>query len=118
MKIRIFASYVKQDQDTTGDGALITVTDYDPLGRVRLTRQLENSSQRADDDTAGIKSADAGRLKGARGASGGYSVEQRTGGRLLKRRCEDDGHGNPDRDLVAVVNVEASLFIGECGTSK
>ncbi len=47
---------VKRDLASHGDGLLISVTDYDQLGRVRLTRQLEDgSSQNPDDDTAGIK---------------------------------------------------------------
>lgn len=46
---------VKRDQNSKNDAALVTVTDYDPLGRVRLTRQLESTSQGVDDDTTGIK---------------------------------------------------------------
>ena len=37
------------------DQLLRSTTDYDQLGRVRLTRQLESGSQNVDDDTAGIK---------------------------------------------------------------
>lgn len=39
------------DLNTPGDQALRSVTDYDQLGRVRLTRQLENRTQDATDDT-------------------------------------------------------------------
>lgn len=57
---------VMKDQKTTGSGELVTVTDYDQLGRVRLTRQLECSAaanaegdcsgaQSWTDETAGIK---------------------------------------------------------------
>jgi YD repeat-containing protein len=45
----------KSDNATPGDQQLDSVTDYDQLGRVRLTRQLETSSQSADSDTDGIK---------------------------------------------------------------
>jgi hypothetical protein len=46
---------VRRDQNTNGDGALVSVTDYDQLGRVRLTRELENAGQDPDDDSTGIK---------------------------------------------------------------
>jgi RHS repeat-associated protein len=47
---------VFRDKDATGDGKLVTVTHYDPLSRVRLSRQLEDAStQNANDETAGIK---------------------------------------------------------------
>jgi len=43
------------DQDHN-DHALVSVVDYDQLGRVRLTRQMETAScASADDDTTGIK---------------------------------------------------------------
>ncbi len=45
----------KADNATPGDQQLISVTGYDQLGRLRLTRQLESDSQNVDDDTAGIK---------------------------------------------------------------
>jgi hypothetical protein len=43
------------DLAAPGDQALVSVTDYDQLGRTRLTRQLENASQSADNDGDGIK---------------------------------------------------------------
>ncbi|HEY3457724.1 MAG TPA: RHS repeat-associated core domain-containing protein [Bryobacteraceae bacterium] len=44
------------DKDQTNDHALVSVIDYDQLGRVRLTRQMETPScVSADDDTTGIK---------------------------------------------------------------
>jgi YD repeat-containing protein len=46
---------VKRDVNQVGDGALMSVTSYDQLGRIRLTRQLESASQNRDDDAAGIK---------------------------------------------------------------
>jgi len=46
---------VNRDQNNLGDGAIVAITDYDQLGRVRLTRQLESSSGNVDDDTVGIK---------------------------------------------------------------
>lgn len=47
---------VKKDQSAKGDGLLVQVTDYDPLRRVQLSRQLTNpGAQSPDDDTAGIK---------------------------------------------------------------
>jgi YD repeat-containing protein len=56
---------VKADLNSAGDQALQSVTDYDQLGRVRLSRQLECSTavvtllncaaQSIDDDTTGIK---------------------------------------------------------------
>jgi RHS repeat-associated protein len=46
---------VRQDLDgTTTRRRLVNVTRYDPLGRVRLTQQMENGEQSAG-DTAGIK---------------------------------------------------------------
>jgi RHS repeat-associated protein len=47
---------VKRDQNSSGDGLLTTVTNYDQLYRVALTQQLENATaQSATDLTAGIK---------------------------------------------------------------
>ena len=47
---------VKRDLSTVGDGKLVTIQHYDQLGRIRLTRQLEDSStQSATDETTGIK---------------------------------------------------------------
>ncbi len=47
---------VKRDLDATSDGKLVTVQHYDQLGRLRLSRQLEDSStQSVTDETAGIK---------------------------------------------------------------
>jgi RHS repeat-associated protein len=44
------------DKDQTGDRALVSITAYDQLGRVRLTRQMETAScSSPDDDTTGIK---------------------------------------------------------------
>ena len=42
-------------KDLDASRSLVTVTDYDQLGRIRLTRQLESGNQSADDDNAGIK---------------------------------------------------------------
>ena len=46
---------IYSDRAAPGDQQLISVTDYDQLGRQRLARQLESASQGVDDDTAGIK---------------------------------------------------------------
>ncbi len=47
---------VEHDKDATDDYALVSVTNYDELGRVTLTQQLENkSTQSPTDITAGIK---------------------------------------------------------------
>lgn len=47
---------VRADLNTIGDGKLVQVQHYDQLGRVRLTRQLEDSStQSPTDETQGIK---------------------------------------------------------------
>lgn len=46
----------RQDLNTVGDGKLVSVQHYDQLGRVRLTRQLEDASTQSEiDETAGIK---------------------------------------------------------------
>ena len=47
---------VRADLNTVGDGKLVTIQHYDRLGRVRLTRQLEDSAtQSATDESMGIK---------------------------------------------------------------
>ncbi len=46
---------VRADLNTVGDGKLVTIQHYDQLGRIRLTRQLEDVSQSATDETAGVK---------------------------------------------------------------
>lgn len=47
---------VKSDLVTVGDEKLVTIQHYDQLGRVRLTRQLEDATtQSATDETTGIK---------------------------------------------------------------
>jgi RHS repeat-associated protein len=47
---------VRSDRTTVGDGKLVTIQHYDQLGRIRLSRQLEDSStQSATDETHGIK---------------------------------------------------------------
>jgi YD repeat-containing protein len=47
---------VESDPTGLGDEMLVNVTDYDQLGRVSLTRQIENpATQSSTDDTAGIK---------------------------------------------------------------
>jgi len=47
---------VRSDLNTLGDGKLVKIQHYDQLGRVRLSRQLEDSTtQSATDETAGIK---------------------------------------------------------------
>src|ERR1017187_6728634 len=47
----------RRDLNTFGDGHVVSVTDYDQLGRVRLTRQLASASTQTDwdNDTEGIK---------------------------------------------------------------
>jgi RHS repeat-associated protein len=47
----------RSDLKVIGDGKLVTINHYDPLGRVRLTRQLEDSSvsQAENLETIGIK---------------------------------------------------------------
>lgn len=47
---------VRSDLNTRGDGKLVSIQHYDQLGRVRLTRQLEDAStQSATDEAQGIK---------------------------------------------------------------
>ena len=47
---------VRQDLTTAGDGKLVSVRHFNQLGRVRLSRQLENSAtESATDETDGIK---------------------------------------------------------------
>jgi RHS repeat-associated protein len=47
---------VRSDLNTLGDGKLVKIEHYDQLGRVRLSRQLEDSTtQSATDETIGIK---------------------------------------------------------------
>jgi YD repeat-containing protein len=46
---------VRSDLDAAYDGKLLTVRHFDQLGRVRLTRQLEDSDLSATDETVGIK---------------------------------------------------------------
>jgi RHS repeat-associated protein len=46
----------RSDLTTSGDGKLVSIQHYDQLGRVRLSRQLEDAStQSATDETKGIK---------------------------------------------------------------
>jgi RHS repeat-associated protein len=47
---------IRRDLNTKGDGKLVTIEHYDQLGRIRLNRQLEDSStQSAEDENSGIK---------------------------------------------------------------
>ncbi len=47
---------VRADLNTTGDAKLVSIMHYDQLGRVRLSRQLEDAAtQSATDETHGIK---------------------------------------------------------------
>jgi hypothetical protein len=47
---------VKADMNTLGDGKLVSIQHYDQLGRVRLSRQLEDSvTQNPENELAGIK---------------------------------------------------------------
>ena len=47
---------VRSDLSTPGDGKLVKIQHYDQLGRIRLSRQLEDSTlQSATDETQGIK---------------------------------------------------------------
>jgi RHS repeat-associated protein len=47
---------VRSDLNTTGDGKLIAIQHYDQLGRIRLTRRLENGNPaEATDETKGVK---------------------------------------------------------------
>ncbi|MDQ3918924.1 MAG: RHS repeat protein, partial [Acidobacteriota bacterium] len=46
----------RKDLNAAGDGKLVSVVHYDQLGRVRLTRQLEDAArQSATDENAGVK---------------------------------------------------------------
>ena len=47
---------VRRDLSSVGDGKLVSIQHYDQLGRVRLTRQLEDAAtQSATDETTGVK---------------------------------------------------------------
>jgi RHS repeat-associated protein len=47
---------VKSDLQVAGDKKLVSITHYDPLGRVRLSRSLEDAAtQSATDESTGIK---------------------------------------------------------------
>ena len=46
---------VRSDLDAAGDGKLVGVQHYDELGRVRLTRTLEDAAQSAANESLGIK---------------------------------------------------------------
>ncbi|MFL6207266.1 MAG: RHS repeat-associated core domain-containing protein [Pyrinomonadaceae bacterium] len=47
---------VRSDLNTLGDGKLVSIQHYDQLGRVRLTRRLEDASTQSEtDETTGIK---------------------------------------------------------------
>src|SRR5581483_9134856 len=46
---------VRSDLNSTGDGLQVSILHYDQLGRVRLSRKLENSSDSPYDETKGIK---------------------------------------------------------------
>src|SRR3984893_3100108 len=47
---------VRSDLNILGDGKLVTIQHYDQLGRVRLTRKLEDKATQLDtDETTGIK---------------------------------------------------------------
>ncbi len=47
---------VRSDLNNVGDGKLVSIQHYDQLGRVRLSRQLENAATESEtDETAGIK---------------------------------------------------------------
>jgi RHS repeat-associated protein len=46
----------REDQDSVGDGKLITIDHYDQWGRLRLTRELESGNPaEATDETKGVK---------------------------------------------------------------
>ena len=56
----------RADLNTTGDGKLVSIQHYDQLGRIRLSRQLEDAStQSATDETSGIKVQTRYRFSGA-----------------------------------------------------
>jgi hypothetical protein len=47
---------VRSDLNAASDGKLVSVQHYDQLGRVRLTRRLEDASTQSEaDETAGVK---------------------------------------------------------------
>ncbi|MCA1568252.1 MAG: hypothetical protein LC803_21930 [Acidobacteria bacterium] len=47
---------VRSDLTNAGDGKLVSIQHYDQLGRVRLSRQLEDSATQSEtDETAGVK---------------------------------------------------------------
>lgn len=47
---------VRSDLNALGDGKLVSIQHYDQLGRLRLSRQLEDSATQSEtDETAGIK---------------------------------------------------------------
>ncbi|HEU4767882.1 MAG TPA: hypothetical protein VFS77_10920, partial [Pyrinomonadaceae bacterium] len=56
----------RSDLVATGDGKLVSIQHYDQLGRIRLSRQLEDAaSQNATDETTGIKVQTRYRFSGA-----------------------------------------------------
>lgn len=58
----------RSDLNTAGDGKLVGIEYFDQLGRVRLSRQLEDaSSQSATDETTGIKVQTRYRSSGGNG---------------------------------------------------
>jgi RHS repeat-associated protein len=87
----------RSDLDTKGDGKLVRIEHYDQLGRIRLTRQLEDSSSQSEpDETTGIKVQTRYRYNGANSfilssnpyrasTSGGASVEPTMGWSRAKR---------------------------------
>jgi RHS repeat-associated protein len=57
---------VRRDLDAAGDKKLVVISHYDPLGRIRLSRQLENAaSQSETDETVGLKVQSRYRYSGA-----------------------------------------------------
>lgn len=46
---------VRSDLATVGDGKKVAIQYYDELGRIRLTRTLENATQDPTDETQGVK---------------------------------------------------------------
>lgn len=59
---------VRSDLSAAGDGKLVSVNHYDQLGRVRLTRRLEDASAQSEtDETAGIKVQTRYKYSGANG---------------------------------------------------
>src|SRR6185369_3426485 len=55
----------RADLSTAGDGKLVSIQHYDQLGRVRLTRELEDAAQSATDEATGIKVQTRYRYSGA-----------------------------------------------------